>query len=141
MDPDQWRRVNAILQATLARPADERAAFLDQACHGRPDDRGELESLLSHHDEGSDFLESGPGELAAALMMPHPSALAVGHRLAAVAAFSPQHPPAQHRHVVTGADRVAALGAMRWLPDDRYPPRHAVGDDVQKAADAGPDEA
>jgi len=81
VDPDQWRRVNAMLQDALARPADERAAFLDQACRSRPDDRREVESLLSHHDEGSDFLERGPGELAAALMMLPSSALAVGRRL------------------------------------------------------------
>ncbi len=36
---------------------------------------------------------------------------------------------------------MVALGAVRRFPDDRHPERHAVGNDIQKAADAGADKA
>src|SRR5688572_29619820 len=66
MDPDRWKQVDALLQAALERPADERDAFLRQACG---DDAGlaqEIQSLLTAGRHAGSFLEGGPaGELVA----------------------------------------------------------------------------
>src|SRR5262245_8213844 len=39
----------------------ERAAYLDQACQGKPELRDRVEALLRAHDEGTGFLQEPPG--------------------------------------------------------------------------------
>jgi eukaryotic-like serine/threonine-protein kinase len=87
MNDERWHCIDALLGAALERRAEERAAFLQEACRDDVDLRRQVESLLSHHDAG-DFLEQpaaallndgspGPGSVAA-----HPGSLA-GVRLGA----------------------------------------------------------
>ena len=52
MTPERWQQVKALFEQALERPPDERAAFLDQACHGDEALRREVRSLLSSHDDG-----------------------------------------------------------------------------------------
>src|SRR6516164_822298 len=65
--------VRAIFdQAREIHSHGERTAFLDRACAGAPDIRGEVEALLRAGDEAGSFLETPaagrlPGELAARL--------------------------------------------------------------------------
>jgi tetratricopeptide (TPR) repeat protein/predicted Ser/Thr protein kinase len=62
----RWRRLEDLLDRTLARPADERAAFLEAECAGDPDLARELRSLVE-----AQTVEHGPLEsLAAALGAP-----------------------------------------------------------------------
>jgi eukaryotic-like serine/threonine-protein kinase len=53
MEPDQWHRLQQLLDEALERPPEERARFLDEACrtHGDSDGmlRHEIESLLAAH--------------------------------------------------------------------------------------------
>ena len=62
--PDRWRRVEALCQAALERPAAERDAFLRRACS---DDalRREVEMLLARESAADRFLETGVGAAAA----------------------------------------------------------------------------
>jgi tRNA A-37 threonylcarbamoyl transferase component Bud32/tetratricopeptide (TPR) repeat protein/TolB-like protein len=46
MDPEKWRKLSLICHAVLARPAEERSAFLDSTCGGDPGLRAEIESLI-----------------------------------------------------------------------------------------------
>ena len=67
---DRWRRVEALCQAALERPAAERDAFLRGAC--RDDDlRREVETLLGREPAAERFLETGVGA-AVATVMPTP---------------------------------------------------------------------
>lgn len=59
MDRERWQQIDRIFEAALARPAGERAAFLDQACAGNAELRAEVESLIAHEDPG-DFMEAPP---------------------------------------------------------------------------------
>ena len=52
--PDR-QRISGVFHAAFALPHEDRRAFLDRACADRPDDRGEVESLLVHA-EDSGFL-------------------------------------------------------------------------------------
>jgi eukaryotic-like serine/threonine-protein kinase len=52
-----WRRITELMQAALERPAEERAAFLSNACGQDSELRREVESLLSAHERAADFLE------------------------------------------------------------------------------------
>ena len=58
--PDQWARVRSLLEEIMARPAEERAAYLAAAQIDEPDIRREVESLLRAHDDAGDFLEATP---------------------------------------------------------------------------------
>ena len=53
MDAERWRRINELFHAALEREADDRGAFIDEACAGDPALRTEVLSLLQMH--------SGPG--------------------------------------------------------------------------------
>ena len=67
---DRWRRVEALCQAALERPAAERDAFLRAAC--RDDElRHEVETLLGREPAAERFLEAGVGA-AVATAMPTP---------------------------------------------------------------------
>jgi serine/threonine protein kinase len=57
MTPEQWQKVEAVLQAALDRPAPERASFLDQACAGDAELFEEATSLVSAYDQAGDFIE------------------------------------------------------------------------------------
>ena len=50
----------AYLKKIMARPAEERAAYLAAANIDEPDIRREVESLLRAHDDAGDFLEATP---------------------------------------------------------------------------------
>jgi eukaryotic-like serine/threonine-protein kinase len=56
MDRERWQQIDLIFEAVLARPAGERAAFLDEACAGDAALRAEVESLIAH-EEAEAFLE------------------------------------------------------------------------------------
>src|SRR5580658_7520361 len=44
--PPTWEQIENIFLTAADLPADQQAVFLDNACHGDPDLRGEIESLL-----------------------------------------------------------------------------------------------
>ena len=68
MTPERWRAVKAILQAAVARPAPDRAAFVAAACDGDVALRAEVEALLAGPDTGEAPLELiAPQAVAAAL--------------------------------------------------------------------------
>jgi serine/threonine protein kinase/Tol biopolymer transport system component len=58
MQADRWKQVEELYQAILAKPTENRAAFLLQACPDDPELRGEVQSLLDQQVDS--FLESSP---------------------------------------------------------------------------------
>src|SRR5947207_2473722 len=68
MKAERWKQVNDLFQSAAERAPEERAAFLDEACHG---DKGlcrEVESLLSSHVQAENFIESPAFEVAPELL-------------------------------------------------------------------------
>src|SRR5271168_4519129 len=65
MDSERWKKVDALFQATLARPPAQRADFLRQACAGDEALEREVRSLLSSQQDAGSFLESPAMEVAA----------------------------------------------------------------------------
>ena len=57
MDAFSWRRVKEIVQAALARPPAERAAFILQSCGDDSELRAEVDSLLAAIDQAGSFIE------------------------------------------------------------------------------------
>ena len=58
MNSDVWRRVEDIYHAVMNLQADERAAFLAQACAGDTELHQEVESLLAQVGRADDLLEN-----------------------------------------------------------------------------------
>jgi serine/threonine protein kinase/Tol biopolymer transport system component len=68
MTPERWQRIEELYHAAHARPADERAAFLAEACRGDEKLRREVESLLNQ--PSHDGLLAAPSlETASALII------------------------------------------------------------------------
>ncbi len=65
MDSDRWKQVDNLLQSVLARPPEEREAFLRHACVGDQALEREVRSLLASQQQAGSFLESPAIEVAA----------------------------------------------------------------------------
>ncbi|MGB9434070.1 MAG: serine/threonine-protein kinase, partial [Candidatus Acidiferrum sp.] len=65
MNSDRWKQVDALLQAALERPPEERDAFLRHACATDAALEHEVRSLLASQQQAGSFLESPAIELAA----------------------------------------------------------------------------
>src|SRR5262249_35108257 len=68
MTPERFRRVDQLVSLALDRPANERAAFIREACAGEEDLRIEVESLLASYENKDGFLAVAPARLAAQLL-------------------------------------------------------------------------
>jgi serine/threonine protein kinase len=68
VSPERWQQIEEIYHATLERAAEERSAFLNQACADDEDLRREVESLAASHDQAGLFLEAPPDEVAAEML-------------------------------------------------------------------------
>jgi serine/threonine protein kinase len=57
MTPEQWQKVEAVLQDALDLPAPDRVSFLDAACAGDEELLSEATSLVAAHVEAGEFIE------------------------------------------------------------------------------------
>ena len=65
MDPERWRRIDAILERALDVPAEMRESLVAEVCGGDEDLRREVEALLAAHDRAGYRFE-GTGRQAPA---------------------------------------------------------------------------
>jgi serine/threonine protein kinase/Tfp pilus assembly protein PilF len=63
VDFERWQLVKGLFEVALDRSADQRAAFLAQACADDPEIREEVESLLAAHEGDSRFMSTPVGAL------------------------------------------------------------------------------
>jgi serine/threonine protein kinase/predicted Zn-dependent protease len=81
MNNERWQEVERIYHSTLAKDANERAAFLDQVCAGDEALRREVESLIALEPHAREFIESPAVEVVANMMAREQSAqIAAGDR-------------------------------------------------------------
>ncbi|MEW6733831.1 MAG: serine/threonine-protein kinase [Acidobacteriota bacterium] len=57
---DWWQKIDTLFQAALELQESERSVFFDQVCGSDPLLRQELESLLAHHNQAENFLNTPP---------------------------------------------------------------------------------
>ncbi len=65
---ERWQQVERLYHAALESEPESRASFLDEACAGDAELRGEVESLLGYEERAERFIESPALEVAAGLM-------------------------------------------------------------------------
>ena len=58
MDPERWRKVERIFHAVVEADETRRTAILEESCAGDQSLRREVESLLQHHNNAKDFIET-----------------------------------------------------------------------------------
>ena len=68
MNPGRWKKAFDLFQTAVERAPEERAAFLDESCHGDEDMRREVESLLISHERAENFIEVPAFEAAPELV-------------------------------------------------------------------------
>src|SRR6201984_3189706 len=68
MKAERWQQVNDLFQSAAERAPEERAAFLDEACHGCEGLFREVESLLASYEREENFIESPAFEVAPELV-------------------------------------------------------------------------
>ncbi len=68
MKAERWKQVNDLFQSAVERAPGERAAFLDEACHGDEGLRREVDSLLTSYERAENFIELPAFEVAPELV-------------------------------------------------------------------------
>ena len=68
MTPERWQQIDHLFHSVLARPLDNRAEFLQQACRGDKFLKSEVESLIESHEQSGSFIDKPPEDLAAELL-------------------------------------------------------------------------
>ena len=81
MTRDRDRDLARICESALERPAEQRSAFLAEACGGDDELRREAESLLARDGEAGSFLETPAVAEAAAGIVEVGPALTIGDRV------------------------------------------------------------
>src|SRR6266545_406426 len=79
MKAERWKQVDDLFQSAVERPPEERAAFLDEACHGDEGLRREVESLLTSYERSENFIELPAFEVAPELVTNDKAGELIGH--------------------------------------------------------------
>jgi serine/threonine protein kinase len=81
MTPEQWQRVEDVLQRALDCPSAERAAFLDEACRGDDELKREATELAHAFDSAGDFIEQPAIAQDARILVNDPADTNVGRNI------------------------------------------------------------
>jgi serine/threonine-protein kinase len=80
MNGPSWLRVKEVLEATLARPPEERSSFVSKTCGDDSDLRTEVESLLTAINESDNFIQPASQSLSLSAAFPAGWIPDLGHR-------------------------------------------------------------
>src|SRR5216117_2065480 len=81
MTPERWRQINDLFQSVAERAPEERAAFLEQACHADEGLRRHVESLIACDERAENFIESPVFEVPPELLTNERSGAMVGESI------------------------------------------------------------
>ena len=78
MKAERWKQVNDLFHSAVERAPEERAAFLEDACHGDESLCREVKSLLTSHERTENFIELPAFEVAPQLLVSDRAGALVG---------------------------------------------------------------
>jgi eukaryotic-like serine/threonine-protein kinase len=78
MKRERWQQVNDLFQSAIERAAEERPAFLKEACHGDERLRRAVERLIAFDDRAGNFIETPAFEVAPEFLTNDSASIRVG---------------------------------------------------------------
>src|SRR5262245_14521547 len=81
MNPERWQRIDDLFQAAVELAAEQRPAFLDEACAGDKALRIRVEAMLASDAQDWDLIEKTALEVAAPLLADDQPQLSPGERI------------------------------------------------------------
>ncbi len=81
MTPERWQQVDEIFQAAIELKAEERSAFIENACADDEELRREVESLITADEQGLSFVDEPAFQVAAGLLATGEPRLAEGQSI------------------------------------------------------------
>jgi serine/threonine protein kinase len=81
MTPERYQRIKELFHSALGRAADERPAFLAEACGGDTALLANVEALIAADEQSGDFMDAPAYEVAAEMLVGNPTGALEGERL------------------------------------------------------------
>ena len=78
MKAERWQQVNDLFQSATEPAPEERATFLEEACHGDEPLLREVQSLLASYERAENFIQSPAFEVAPELLTGDRASASVG---------------------------------------------------------------
>jgi serine/threonine protein kinase len=81
MTPERYQRIKELFHSALERAADERPAFLAEACGGDTALLAKVEALIAADEQSGDFMDAPAYEVAAEMLVGNPTVPLKGRRI------------------------------------------------------------
>ena len=81
MTPERWQQINDLFHSAVERAPEDRAAFLEEACHGDESLRREVEAFIALDERAENFIESPAFEVAPELLTNDTAGALVGESI------------------------------------------------------------
>src|SRR4029434_7197940 len=117
MRAERWKQVNDLFQSAVERAPEERAAFLDEACHGDEGLRHEVGSLLTSYQQAEDFIELPAFEIAPELVTNNRSDALIGKVIGHYRIESPIGVGGMGEVYLARDERLGRKAALKLLPE------------------------
>jgi serine/threonine protein kinase/Tfp pilus assembly protein PilF len=81
MTPKRWQEINDLFHSAVERTPEDRAAFLEEACHGDESLRREIEAFIALDERAENFIETSAFEVAPELLTNDDAGALVGESI------------------------------------------------------------